>query len=43
MNMIAFKYKLCGSCINHVDIINDLEVFLDSELHFQQHVGYIFL
>jgi hypothetical protein len=32
MNMIAFEYKLCGSCINRGNNIKDLDIFLDSKL-----------
>lgn len=30
MSMTASEHRLCGSCINHMDTIKDLGVFLDS-------------
>jgi hypothetical protein len=42
INMTAFEYKLCGLPINRTDSVKDLGVFLDSELYFYQHVGYIY-
>jgi hypothetical protein len=39
---LIFHYKLCHSSITRIDSITDLGVFTDSELHFHNHVDYIF-
>jgi hypothetical protein len=41
-NTLIFHSKLCHSSITHTDSIKDLDVFIDSKLHFHNHVDYIF-
>jgi hypothetical protein len=41
-NTLFFQYKLCHSFITRTDSIKDLGVFIDSKLHFHNHVEYIF-
>ena len=41
-NGLYYVYKIQDSYIAHVDTIKDLGVQLDSKLHFQAHVDYIF-
>jgi hypothetical protein len=39
---LFFQYKLCHSSITRTNSIKDLGVFIDSKLHFHNHVDYIF-
>jgi hypothetical protein len=39
---LFFQYKLCHSSITRTDFIRDLGVFIDSKLHFHNHIDYIF-
>jgi hypothetical protein len=41
-NTLIFHYKLCHSSITHTDSIKDLGAFIDSKLHFHNHVDYVF-
>jgi hypothetical protein len=40
--LLSFDYKLCESPVTCTDSITDLEVLIDSKLHFHHHVDYIF-
>jgi hypothetical protein len=39
---LIFHYKLCHSSITRTDSLKYLGVFIDSKLHFRNHVDYIF-
>jgi hypothetical protein len=41
-NVLIYDYKLCQNTITWTDSVKDRGVFLDAELHFHNHVNYIF-
>jgi hypothetical protein len=41
-NMLIYDYNLCQSSINRTDSIKDLGLFIDTKLHFHDHIKYLF-
>jgi hypothetical protein len=41
-NFLSYNYQLCHATITPTSSIKDLGVFLDSKLHFHNHVDYVF-
>lgn len=40
---IHFQYKLCGSRVNHADIVKNPRNILDVQLYFHPHVDYVYM